>query len=215
MKTCRGCGDEKPLNEFHRQNAKKDGRQSQCRACRSNTQKVYRQKPEVATRIKAYNAEYNQRPGVKEKQRKYRQRPEHKEKQRTYAQQPEIITRRREYQKTPRGKEVAQINQTRRLARKRELPNTLTSEQWEDCLVYWEHKCANCATTEMIETDHWIPISYKGVDNPGTVAGNIIPLCVNCNRSKRIKLPKEWASNELIEQVKEYFNHVKDAYHRR
>jgi len=71
--------------------------------------------------------------------------------------------------------------------------------------------------------DHWIPLSYKGDDNPGTVATNIIPLCHGiggCNNSKNATMPDEWLkrkfgtrkSNQIKLQIQEYFSDVSKRF---
>lgn len=105
-----------------------------------------------------------------------------------------------------KGKEWARNNpdkrrtiDMRRRARKHQLPDTFTAEQWQSCLEYFNFCCAVCGAQLRdlfgeIEphADHWIPISYQGDDNPGTVAENIVCLCNGCNHSKGAKMPLEW-----------------------
>lgn len=90
-----------------------------------------------------------------------------------------------------------------RIARKRELPFAFTPEDWERCLEHFHHCCAVCGRPagfwHTIAKDHWIPVNYKGDDNPGTVPTNIVPLCHStrdgeggCNNSKKNKMPHDW-----------------------
>lgn len=41
-KTCRLCGADKPLSEYHRHRSSKDGRQSRCKTCGSETDRERR-----------------------------------------------------------------------------------------------------------------------------------------------------------------------------
>lgn len=103
------------------------------------------------------------------------------------------------------------------------LPRTFTPEQWQACLEYHHYCCAVCGAQLRdlfgnIEphADHWIPISYEGDDNPGTVAGNMICLCNSCNSSKSSKMPYDWLkeqfgtrkANEILARVNAYFESV-------
>ena len=50
-KRCSSCGEIKPLTEFHRRRAAKDGRQSRCRACNIEVNKQwYRDNPDARPR---------------------------------------------------------------------------------------------------------------------------------------------------------------------
>lgn len=126
------------------------------------------------------------------------------------------------------------IKQSRRRARVKGLPNTLTIREWEACLQYFDSKCAVCGITadtsvrRNIVGDHWIPIADKRLNNPGTVVANLIPLChaskggtaTNCcNNSKGAKDPIEWLysrypkdeADVILERINTYFESVKVA----
>jgi len=62
-KKCTKCGIEKPLTEFHKRSASKDGHCSRCRECRLKYMAEYHSRPEVKENL----LEYNSRPEVKEK----------------------------------------------------------------------------------------------------------------------------------------------------
>lgn len=81
--------------------------------------------------------------------------------------------------------------------RKASLPNTLTTQQWNACLDYWQFACAVCGCSSldgfMITADHWIPLSSPNC--PGTIATNTIPLCQGvdgCNNRKGNFDPDVW-----------------------
>ena len=79
--------------------------------------------------------------------------------------------------------ERLKVIKQKRLARKRNLPDTLTIEEWEYAISYWNDCCAYCyKEVESLTLDHYIPLSHS--DCPGTVAHNIIPACQSCNSSK-------------------------------
>lgn len=96
-----------------------------------------------------------------------------------------------------KNRHLCRLTDSRRRARERALPDTLTIDQWADCLDYWQHRCAICGRPpglwHTIAQDHWIPLTDPRC--PGTVACNIIPLCHGqngCNNSKGMKEPHMW-----------------------
>jgi hypothetical protein len=103
-----------------------------------------------------------------------------------------------------------------RRARMKRLPNTLTPEQWQRCLEYWENRCAYCSQKPFtMHIEHYIAVA--NVNCPGTVALNIIPACDRCNTSKRDVIPIAWLSvnfppNEvtaIMERIEAYFEWVR------
>ena len=64
--------------------------------------------------------------------------------------------------------------------------------------------------------DHWIPLTYEGKDNPGTVATNVLPACHGvggCNNKKHNAMPVEWLEKEygkrkahqILDRIEKYF----------
>lgn len=165
---------------------------------------------------KAYFSQYRQanKERMKIRDQQYRQRTK-----------DHTAKYRREYIK--RKPEVNKAILHRRLARKRSLPNTLTAAEWASCLEYWGHKCAVCGTPDDMFTtlamDHWIPLNDPHPNNPGTVVGNVVPLChnthglkISCNPSKGYSDPVEWLTRTLgkqkarrkLAEIQAYFSSV-------
>lgn len=107
----------------------------------------------------------------------------------------------------------------RRKARQLGLPDTLTIQQWNHALVYFNHSCAVCGRFiglwHTIAMDHWMPLSDNNC--PGTIAKNIVPLCHGldgCNNKKRNRNPVEWLTdtygkrkaNKILRRIEQYFN---------
>jgi hypothetical protein len=108
---------------------------------------------------------------------------------------------------------------TRRRARKRALPNIFTSIDRQRALGYFEALCAVCqrptdGSSRALHIDHWIPLSSP--DCPGTIPGNMVPLCGGadgCNNSKGSKNPRQWLIDkfgqakaaEIMVRVEAYF----------
>lgn len=113
----------------------------------------------------------------------------------------------------------------KRAARKRLLPDTLTTSEWKRAIEHFHGCCAVCGRqsddlfgTHTIAADHWIPLSSP--DCPGTVAWNIVPLCHGvggCNNSKNSKDPVEWLKGkfgkrhaaEILARINTYLEEVK------
>lgn len=92
----------------------------------------------------------------------------------------------KEYERN--NKEKTYIKRQRRRSKKRQLPNTLTLEQWENATKFFEYRCAYCGKESHLEQEHFIAISKGG----GYTKGNIIPACKSCNSSKGNKHFDEW-----------------------
>lgn len=112
----------------------------------------------------------------------------------------------------------------RRRARLRELPSTFTGEYWLLCLDYWHFTCAVCGSQLRdlfgeVEphADHWIALTYKGADNPGTTPENMLCLCSTCNLSKNKKDPVIWLNErypkhkakKILKRITDYFEWIK------
>ncbi|MBZ0289831.1 MAG: hypothetical protein K8I30_19570 [Anaerolineae bacterium] len=104
--------------------------------------------------------------------------------------------------KAENPEKIAAIRQ-RRKARKRGLPDTLTAEDWEAAITFFDGRCAYCGVEARLECDHYIPLMAENC--PGTVRGNVLPACGVCNSSKRDKLPQAWLRErfgaELAEEI--------------
>ena len=76
------------------------------------------------------------------------------------------------------------VFQSRRSARVRSLPATLTPEQWKAIKKVYRYRCAYCGKRKILTQDHVIPLSKGG----GTVVENIVPACRECNSGKHNRL---------------------------
>jgi hypothetical protein len=100
-------------------------------------------------------------------------------------------------------------------ARKRALPATLTEEEWEQALEYWNNQCVYCKQAKKLGMDHFIPLTDESC--PGTVAENILPSCRSCNCSKCDRDPIAWMRRKfgeesaqiIMKQIEAYFATIK------
>jgi len=62
--------------------------------------------------------------------------------------------------------------------------HTLTLQEWQEILVYFNHACAYCLRTDLpLEMDHVIAVSRGGVHT----AENVVPACKSDNCRKKDK----------------------------
>jgi hypothetical protein len=85
-------------------------------------------------------------------------------------------------------KEERNIAWQARRAKKLQLDNTLTTEQWEQIKSYFNNKCCYCGKEAKLTQDHFIPLSKDGE----YTHNNIVPCCLSCNSSKNEKDFFEW-----------------------
>lgn len=175
--------------------------------------KAYRKKwrDEHKEETKEYNAEYrkNNQEELNEKMREYYQKTitEKKAYWKNYYsnKQDEMIERSREWYLANKDKKLAydkvwakewrkknkdkvNIYSHKRRALLKNLPSTLTEEQWKQIKSHFDNSCAYCGDKKPLEQEHFIPITQNGEYS----YKNIIPACRSCNASKNNKNFFEW-----------------------
>ena len=107
---------------------------------------------------------------------------EHKEEKNQYYQDHKATIA--EYQKQyakAHPEQFKQKNQVR-MTQKKNLPATLTVEQWINIKQSFNNNCSYCGCTEKLEQEHFVPLSKGGE----YTHNNIIPVCKSCNCSKNV-----------------------------
>lgn len=166
-KICSSCGLELPeTTEYFPKRSKKGDLQAICKECKYERSE---KSPEQREKIKEYMKEYYKNhkelyDKEKIKEGKKRWRKNHKE-------HCNLINRKHE-------------------SRKRQLPSTLTIEQWEKTKQHFNNKCCYCGEELPLAQEHFIPVSKGGE----YTLNNIVPSCKSCNSSKRDKDFFEWYS---------------------
>lgn len=208
MKTCRTCKELKPKSSeyFHIRKDSTDGFRNDCKECRNKKERMYRK--ENKDKIQRYydtnrdkinerkmlhyydNREHYMRykkiytENNKKRIKDYYQR--NKEKFKEYG---------REYHK--KNPHISRQKIQRRLARKKQVPNTFTLSEWNYVKTYFNNECAYCGLSEgehleefnqTLHQEHVIPLAKKG----GYTACNIIPSCKSCNSQKSDSDFIEW-----------------------
>lgn len=232
-KKCPKCKKVKELNatNFYRSSYNKNGFDTYCKDCKNSAKNGYEN--ENKTRISAYNQVYyeNRREEISNRRKKIYQE-KHKDEIEARKLIPKITEdekrkRARDYQIKNKEK-LSEYNKKRykenpikeklrhhwRSARKKELPDTLTKEQWDFALKFFDYSCAYCnkRVDYQLALDHVIPITSNNC--PGTVVTNSLPVCKSCNSSKNNKNLEEWIVSrfedgiERLKHILDYFNFI-------
>lgn len=88
-------------------------------------------------------------------------------------------------------------------ARKSNTADTLTKDEWDRTVAYFEGKCAYCLSRPFQSLDHFVPLISKG----GTTADNCVPACQHCNSVKGSAHPDNLGTifpRYIIDHIKTY-----------
>lgn len=86
-----------------------------------------------------------------------------------------------------------------RNSKKKNLPATLTKEEWENILEKHNYSCVYCGISNVpLAQEHWIPMSKGG----GYTVDNIVPACKRCNSRKHTMTGDEFLA--ILQKEKEY-----------
>lgn len=209
VKTCSKCKQVKPVSEFDKRKDSKDGYRGQCHECRRvmklkyaadhREQEAQRAKEWYHSNIdrgraarKAYYLEHRQE--VISRATQYR--ADHPNERKSYIERwnaenaVKIRGYREKWESAHPGHK--QMRCRKRRAIKSETYIDLTSEQWEEVLDRYDHRCLACGAADDITLDHVIPVAMNGP----TTMSNVQPLCGICNSAKGVKIidyrPEWW-----------------------
>lgn len=159
MKTCKECGDEKALDQYHRNKSMRDGHVNTCKACRCDWQKVY------YADNREHFTEYNSK-----------RRAARLEYSRNWnAANPDY---QREYAAT--NPHVHWESGYRRRCKKFGIEPVVESFTRDELITRWGSSCWHCKTGPFEELDHFpVPIVRGGHH---TLEGTR-PSCRDCNRA--------------------------------
>ena len=84
-----------------------------------------------------------------------------------------------------------------------------------DAINEFDKRCPYCSKDlymggirEKIEIDHFIPVSKGGQHFPW----NLVPICKDCNRKKRAKLPIDFLTEDVFNRVNTYLERVRQKF---
>jgi hypothetical protein len=215
IRRCTECKQILDYSEFYKDARSSDGLYSCCKSCF-----LKRSKHSYENHVDVIREKARTRARLEKDQRRPRRREYSK------ANADKIHEYSLKYYNDPDNREKRKVNVQRRLARKRNLPDTYTGQDWLDCLNCFGHCCAACGRPRglwhSLAMDHWIPLTDPRSDNPGTVPWNIIPLCHGidgCNNSKAARDPIEWLTDKfgsvkakrISAKIQSYLDIVKDT----
>lgn len=195
-KTCTKCGTTKPLNDYHNNKSRKDGKNNRCKECQLAATNAWRKaNPE---RVRTYNREWYEGnkelhkkinrvwreaniDRVRDNDRAYR---EANKESRKAAYEAWLEKNRERRQISSRA--WTKANKHRRRARKAHtVPQRWKRSLCPDHLCYW---CGTTLTPNNTHIDHIMPISLGGQDTPDNTANT----CAKCNLTKHNTHPLVW-----------------------
>jgi 5-methylcytosine-specific restriction endonuclease McrA len=189
-KICIKCGVEYPKTKeyFYPHKVCKDGFRGECKKCAK--QYALKNKEKISERMLLYREEHRDqlRERYKEYNKKYMQ--EHKE---------QAYERSAKYQHSHKEQYRTYCNCRR--AKKMQLLNTLTKEQWELIKKKFNNQCAYCGKELPLQQEHFVPLSKGGE----FTQNNIIPACGGCNQRKHNSDFFEWyPEQKFYSKVREH-----------
>lgn len=199
---CSKCNIEKDITEFSKAKTNKDGIRKLCKDCCKKYQKQWKEnkKEETKEQNKLYRESHKEerkqyldknKEALKEKGKQYRKthyyKPNKETQKRYYEKNKEAI---KEYSRKYREEhyDIYKMHRQKRKAKKKQLPSTLTAEQWNKCKQYFNNRCAYCGKELPLEQEHFVALSRGGE----YTHNNIIPACKGCNNNKRARTFEEW-----------------------
>lgn len=205
-KVCNMCNEEKELNEYY-SNEKYSKMKGEyytyyhpyCKECaiKKTLDKRMENYEEYLEYMKEYNPKYLEDPVNKlnkvEHARKARERGKVKE-----------------WQRNNRDK-IKQYNLNRQMNK----THKISSNEWEECKKYFNHRCAYC---NLAIEDHWIKfngelilgdfhkehVDHKGLND----LTNCVPACRVCNSSKHIFTLEDWYNEDNVNFTEERLNKI-------
>lgn len=232
--TCKNCLKECAKNYYQKNTEKRKKQVKQYREENRNKvkeiQKKWYENDKERIKEKSKKYYYKNRDEKLKYAKQYRLRNDDKIKEYRYKNKAKIS----EYNKTYNLENAEKVKQAskrwkqenpekcviikqRRLARKKQLPHTLTIEQWSACKEYFNNLCCYCGEEKQLTQDHFIPLSKGGE----YTCNNIVPACQWCNTSKKNKdffnwYPRqEFYSVEKENKILNYLNFMEDENNER
>lgn len=173
-KTCRDCGQTKPITAFYRNATYSDGYMSSCKECKKAYQAQWRE--ENREEHRAYSRRYHH---------------EHREERLEYYAGWVADNGDKKAEGTARWREnnpdkmlaMRKVQNARRRALVEEAEGDYTSGEWLALKEEYGNRCLKCGAVEpdvKITPDHVVPLALGGTND----IENIQPLCWGCNAGK-------------------------------
>lgn len=156
MKTCPTCGELKPLAGFSKDKSHKDGLQNQCKICRVQYNKRWKQENREKNRelYRDYNKRWHEMNVDKRRESTRRWREQNRESSREYD----------KCRKQSNPEKFAAYNAKRRAAKLQRTPQWLTKEQLDEIETFYTVALAFRIYTGLTyHVDHIVPLQGKNV----------------------------------------------------
>lgn len=163
MKVCCTCKLGKPLGEFRKRLASKDGLQPKCKTCETVWHKAHYRKNKDRYIQKAQRFHQNNREKRLEQMAKWRKK------------NPRYAS---DWFKAHPGYSRSKLHAYK--ARRRGNGGVFSPEEWDALCELFENRCLSCGEQKPLTRDHVIPVSKGGTNT----IDNLQPLCLSCNCSK-------------------------------
>jgi 5-methylcytosine-specific restriction endonuclease McrA len=187
-KACLDCNQIKDFDDFYNQSSSSDGKNTYCKSCFSQRNKISRSKnPERLKREVAKWRESNKQQVITTKKAwRVKNKSIIASQKRVWAKNnPEKIKEmyERSYAKNP---ELFILNANKRSKRLKGVETKLITTK--DYARLYKMPCIYCGSNLKIEVDHIQPINKNGRHS----IGNLAPACRSCNRSKSDLFVMQW-----------------------
>ena len=182
-KHCSKCDTDKPLAKFSKNNSRKDGLCSECKACRAvyDAERYANHAEERRAKQALYDAEHVERRKQYDAGRIADSRARHAEYY--IAHRDSFLARQSAYDKTEIGRASHIASKHNRRVRLGDVP--LTIEVVREVKAAIGNRCPYCGETfTKGHIDHIVPVSSGGTN----ARANLIYVCANCNLRKGNRL---------------------------
>lgn len=191
-KKCTACKEIKPIKEFYKDAAHKDGYYNKCKKCHARLVSNWQKKNEE--KFRELNLQWKKAHPEKHRQHTIDSQRRHPEQKR--AREKKWREKNPEYGSNWRKNNPDKIRNYQQIRRARLAGNggLLTTEEWNAILEFYGHKCLCCGRSDLkLTIDHVLPIFLGGRHT----VDNVQPLCGPCNSRKK---------NKHIDYRKEYYH---------
>lgn len=191
FKKCHRCDTVRPLDDFGRSSASKDGRQARCRGCQTELAKEWNKANR--DRVREIDRDRYRRHKTKRlalskacrqanlEQSRARDRGYNRKR---YKADPDAMkekTKRWERRNPEKVKALRGRSNAARRARLLNAPGSHTKEERRELCASYSHLCVYCNSPVVAtELDHITPLAGGGCDH----IDNLVPACGKCNASK-------------------------------
>lgn len=178
-KTCTGCDQSKPINQFGKNRYAQDKLNYRCKECC----KLYAQSNAGKEASKRADRRFRRSEKGEQSRKRYFQSSEGKQSQKRYDQSSKGKQRHARYNKSKKGKHANRKRAFDYRARKTQTDGSCSTREWYELCEFYSFHCLKCNKKfpfEKLTLDHIKPVSNGG----SNFIFNIQPLCGPCNSKK-------------------------------